>query len=154
VGTEYTTTYEVTKKRRTRTVLPEGDAIEHLYDPNHPEPRARGNLLQIRHLPKPGSSEPPLVTSFTYKTPYQQIGTITDPRGKVTEFFYDASHNLERIEFPSVPEGTPEQHFSVNALGQVESMTDENADEPPRVLRTSRGDAATRRAPERAPARG
>ena len=107
-------------------MLPEGNAIERTYDPNNPDPLARGNLLQIRRLPKPGSSELPLVTSFTYKTPFQQIGTITDPRGKVTEFFYDAANNLQRIQFPTVPEGTPQQLFSVNALGQVETMTDEN----------------------------
>jgi len=126
VGTLYPTTYQFTSEQRTRTVFPEGNAVERTYDPNNPNPLARGNLLQIKRLPKPGSSEPPLVTSFTYKTPFQQIGTVTDPRGKVTEFFYDAANNLQRIQFPTVPEGTPQQLFSVNALGQVETMTDEN----------------------------
>jgi len=126
VGSEYATTYEFTKKRRSRTVFPEGNALEYVYDANNVDPKKRGNLMQIRHVPKPGSSEPVLVTSFTYKTPFDQIGTITDPRGKVTEFFYDAAHDLERIQFPTVPEGTPQQLFDVNAYGQVESITDEN----------------------------
>jgi RHS repeat-associated protein len=125
-GTEYTTTYAYTDDLRTRTVYPEGNALELVYDLSNPNPLARSNLLEVRHLPKPGSSEPPLVTRYTYKTPFQQIGTIEDPLGNVTEYFYDASHNLERIEHPTVPEGSPIEYVAINALGQVTSYTDPN----------------------------
>ena len=72
------------------------------------------------------TAEPVISTKFTYKTPYQQIGTVEDPRGNVTEYFYDANHDLERIVRPTVPEGTPEEILTINAFGLVESRTDEN----------------------------
>jgi RHS repeat-associated protein len=126
VGTQYTTAYSYTQDQRTLTIFPEGNAVERTYDTSNTDPKARGNLLQMARLPKPGSSAAPLVTTFTYKTPYQQIGTITDPAGKVTQFFYDANSDLQSIQFPSVPEGSPQQTFTVNAFGQVSTMTDEN----------------------------
>ncbi len=126
LGTQYTTSYQYTNKLRTRTVFPEGNAIELVYDSANANVLARGNLLEVRRLPKPGSSVPPIVTRYTYKTPFQQIGTIEDPRGKLTEYFYDASDNLERIEYPPVPEGTPIELFATNAFGQRTSITDAN----------------------------
>jgi YD repeat-containing protein len=125
-GTQYTTTYQYTNELRTRTVFPEGNAIEMLYDIANANVLARGNLLEVRRLPKPGSSAPPIVMKYTYKTPFQQIGTIEDPRGKVTEYFYDASHNLERIQYPTVPEGFPAQLFTTSGFGQRSSVTDAN----------------------------
>jgi YD repeat-containing protein len=126
VGTEYTTTYQYTSELRTRTVLPEGNAVEVLYDSANSNVLARGNVLEVRRLSKPGSSAPSIVTKYTYKTPFQQIGTIEDPRGKVTEYFYDTSHNLERIQHPTVPEGFPAELFATNGFGQRATVTDAN----------------------------
>jgi YD repeat-containing protein len=126
VGIEYTTTYQYTNELRTRTILPEGNAMEVVYDSGNSNVLARGNVLEVRRLPKPGSSALPIVTTFTYKTPFQQIGTIVDPRGKVTEYFYDANHDLERIQYPTVPEGFPAELFTTNSFGQRTNVTDAN----------------------------
>ena len=102
-GTRYTTTYVYnSEKQGSRTVFPGGHAVERVYDTANANVLARGNLLTLRRVPAPGSTDPVLETRYTYKTPYQQIGTITDPRGNQTEFFYDATtHNLTRIELPA-----------------------------------------------------
>ena len=108
-GTRYTTrtTYS-SDKRRTRIVFPAGNAIERVFDSANKNVLARGNLLTLRRVPPTGSTDPVLETRFTYKTPYQQLGTITDPRGHVTEFFYDATtHNLLRIELPAAAPAAP-----------------------------------------------
>ena len=108
-GTRYTTrtTYS-SDKRRTRIVFPAGNAIERVFDSANKNVLARGNLLTLRQVPPTGSTDPVLETRFTYKTPYQQLGTITDPRGHVTEFFYDATtHNLLRIELPAAAPAAP-----------------------------------------------
>ena len=111
-GTRYTTTYAYSgQKRGTKTVFPAGNAIERVYDSSNANLLARGNLLALRRVPPTGSTDPVLETRFTYKTPYQQLGTVTDPRGNKTEFFYDATtHNLTRIELPAAAPssgGTP-----------------------------------------------
>lgn len=127
VGTQYTINYGYdAQKRRSGTIFPEGNGVLRLYDSNNPDPKARGNLLEVRRFPKPASAEPDIVTKFTYKTPFYQIGTVEDPRGNITEFFYDANNNLERIQYPIVPEGTPEDLISINGLGQLVTRTDAN----------------------------
>ena len=102
-GARYTTRYEYNSgKQGSRTVFPGGHAIEQVYDIANENVLARGNLLTLRRVPAPGSTDPVLETRYTYKPPYQQVGTITDPRGNKTEFFYDATtHNLTRIELPA-----------------------------------------------------
>ena len=107
-GTRYTTSYTYSaQKKRTGTVSAEGNSLQRVYDSANTNVLARGNLLVLRQRPKAGSTDPVLETRYTYKTPYQQLGTITDPRGHVTEFFYDAtSHNLVRIELPAAAAAT------------------------------------------------
>jgi RHS repeat-associated protein len=125
-GTQYTTSFQYANNLRSRTVYPEGNAVEFVYDSANSNVLARGNLLEVRRLPKPGSSALPLVTKYTYKTPFQQIGTIEDPRGKLTEYFYDGNHDLERIQYPTVPEGFPAELFTTNGFGQRTTATDAN----------------------------
>ena len=152
-GTRYTTRYEYnSEKQGSRTVFPGGHAIEQVYDIANANVLARGNLLTLRRVPVPGSTDPVLETRYTYKTPYQQVGTITDPRGNKTEFFYDATtHNLTHIELPAATQtggGTPAPtptppsgqadgnaapapprptiRFQIDAHGQLTQWTDPN----------------------------
>jgi len=128
-ATEYTTSYAYDSLgRRTQITFPEGDSIEWVYPANPPNPLERGNLQEIRRHPKtPG--EPVLTTQVLYKTQFNQIGTITDPKNQVTEYFYDetkAGAPLEKIVFPTVPEGTPETVFIVNNSGLITDIEDPN----------------------------
>ena len=127
-GTRYTTSYTYSaQSQRTKTVSPGGNAIERVYDSANTNVLARGNLLTLRQLPKAGSTDPVLETRYTYKTPYQQPGTIIDPRGNVTEFFYDAtSHNLVRIELPAAAAataGTPPTPAGASGAATAASTT-------------------------------
>jgi len=110
---------------RTRTVFPEGNASS-TSTMRTTRPRARGNLLQVERL-----AQARIERAAARDDVHVQDSLPADrhrhrPARKVTEFFYDAANNLQRIQFPTVPEGTPQQLFSVNGLGQVETMTDEN----------------------------
>ena len=108
-GTRYTSSYTYgAHKQRTGILGPGGNSLKRVYDSANKNVLARGNLLELQRVPVTGSTAPVLKTRFTYKTPYQQLGTITGPRGHVTEFFYDAtSHNLVRIELPAAATTTP-----------------------------------------------
>ena len=117
---------------QTQVTLPRGNKIVYAYDDTNLNPLAKGNLLEIRKKPIPGSTDPDLVTTFTYEPNYQFVKTITDPRGNVTTYTYDYElgepnkGNLRKITYPSVDGQTIETTFTYNAFGQVEMVTDPN----------------------------
>ena len=134
----YITTYAYNADgERIQTVLPRGNSIEWTYDSANPDPKSRGNLLELRRKPLPGSTEPDLVTSFTYETQFNQIKTLTDPRGNVTTYTYDyeldpgdpdygEAGNLVKITYPTVDNITPTVRFTYTSFGQLETITDPN----------------------------
>jgi RHS repeat-associated protein len=77
--------------RLTRTTAPEGNYTQLSYD-------ARGNVTETRHVAKPGSSLPDIVTSASYDASCanpvtcNRPNSVTDARGNVTDFTYDATH--------------------------------------------------------------
>ena len=149
IGTRYTSSYTYgAHKQRTGILGPGGNSLKRVYDSANKNVLARGNLLRLQRVPAEGSTDPTLETRFTYKTPYQQLGTITDPRGHVTEFFYDATtHNLVRIELPAAattppppagasggaaaaasttPAARPTVRFQIDSHGQLTQKTNPN----------------------------
>ena len=127
----YVTQYEYdTNGDRTRILFPRGNAIEMTYD-------TKGNLLEIRRkkigvakgVPDPSD----LVTAFTYEPNYNFLKTLTDPKSNVTTYTYDyelgepSKGNLRKITFPTVNSVTPQTVFTYTAQGQVETVTDPNA---------------------------
>jgi hypothetical protein len=69
--------------------FPEGNKIEYSYD-------GYGSVLETRAKPKPGSSEPDLVTTYTYDCSSllscRKPNSITDPEGNVTNITYSSDH--------------------------------------------------------------
>jgi RHS repeat-associated protein len=78
-----------------------------------------------------------IVTNMTYETMFNQVKTITDPKGNVTTFTYDhelapadpkyaEKGNVIFIDFPTVAAGVPTTEFTYNAFGQVTEVKDPN----------------------------
>jgi YD repeat-containing protein len=66
----------------TRRINPEGGSVENTYDTANPDRFQRGNLLQVRRLPGPrGGDQTNRVTTYTYEPLFNQVRTITEPRG-------------------------------------------------------------------------
>jgi RHS repeat-associated protein len=132
----YTTSYEYNSNmEKTRIIYPRGNSVEYTYDEANEDPKAKGNLLEIRRKPLPGSSGvDDIVTTYTYESQFNLIKTITDPRGNVTTYTYDyedsayvtENGNLMKITYPSVGGQTIETNFTYNAYGKAETVTDPN----------------------------
>ena len=117
---DYTATYEYNVHReRTRITYPKGNSIEYTYD-------TIGNITQIRRIPPEGSTEGPIITSFTYEPNLSFIKTITDPRGNTTTYDYDTKGNLLTITYPTTGAVTPQTNFTYNEYGHVDMATDPN----------------------------
>lgn len=72
--------------QQTVEVLPEGNRIEYTYDLAGAR-AAQRNLLEVRRIADidRGGGEA-LVTTYTYEPVFNQISTVTDPRGRATTF--------------------------------------------------------------------
>ena len=104
--------------RLTRTVLPEGNSLEYLYDANH-------NVRQITANPKPGSSLAPIVRSFVYDQTWNKPTSATDALGRTTDYVLDpANGNLKEVRGPAVGGLRPTTLYSYRSDGQVETVTD------------------------------
>ncbi|CAN7585600.1 DUF6531 domain-containing protein [Pararhizobium sp. LjRoot238] len=81
---------------------PAGNSAEWVYDEANNDPRARGNLLEVRQLPALGSGENagPLVTRSTYEPMFQQLSSRTDARGNTTQYEYDSRGNVTARVYP------------------------------------------------------
>jgi YD repeat-containing protein len=71
------------QQRVIKRTLPEGNYFEYGYDDHH-------NPVTITEHPKPGSTESPLVTQFTYDPVFSKVLTQTDSKG-ITPVFYPFS---------------------------------------------------------------
>ncbi|MGA1823422.1 MAG: RHS repeat domain-containing protein [bacterium] len=120
----YVTFYEYNDNMdRTKIIHPEGNQTSFTYDD-------KSNLLEIRKINPSGDD---IVTSFTYEPQFNLIKTKTDPRGNVTTYTYDhelepddpdygQNGNLIKITHPTAEDQTPEEKYTYNNYGQVESI--------------------------------
>ncbi|MCB9748012.1 MAG: RHS repeat protein [Candidatus Omnitrophica bacterium] len=121
--------------------LPRGNGVKFVYDENNLDPRARGNLLEIRrktNMIAEDDNAADIVTQLSYEPQFNQVKTITDPKGHVTTHIYDyelnttdpdygTAGNLVMIEQPPVTGlGTAMSMFSYNSEGQIIQTTDPN----------------------------
>jgi len=72
-------------------IFPERNRIEYTYDEGNPDRHQQGNLLrETRFLdPARGGDQAALITTYTYEPRFNQIKTMTDPRGNRTTFTFD-----------------------------------------------------------------
>lgn len=96
----------------TEVRFPRGNAIRYRYDEANADPRARGDLLEIRRVPAGGGAE--LARTYTYHPAFHLVASMTDEDGFATTYRYDGSGNLEEI---ARPEGIVEK-FGYNQSGQ------------------------------------
>lgn len=95
----YVTVYEHNANLElTRIMYPAGNGVESIYDIENPDPVGRGNLLEIRKLPRlVESPQPPvvtpstgtqaaIVTRHTYDTLFNRVKTTVSPRGNDPTF--------------------------------------------------------------------
>ncbi len=68
--------------------LPEGDTVEYTYDETSPDRLQHGNLLSVVHFSDPDrpADQRQLTTTYTYEPSFNQVKTITDPRGNDDTF--------------------------------------------------------------------
>jgi RHS repeat-associated protein len=137
----YVTTYTYdSNSLKTSETFPRGNGIKYVYDSANPDFRAQGNLLQIRRkadMAVADNDTNDIVTNMTYETMFNQVKTITDPKGNVTTFTYDhelapadpkyaEQGNVIFIDFPTVAAGVPTTEFAYNAFGQVTEIKNPN----------------------------
>ncbi len=123
----------------TSMTMPRNNGVLYTYDSNNANPRARGNILQVRR--KSSMDQPDdindLITNTTYESSFNFPKTITDPLGNAYTYTYDyellpadpdygTNGNLVKIEQPAISASTPEISLSYNANGQVTKITDPN----------------------------
>jgi len=93
--------------RLTRTIHPEGNRVDYVYDdsPCSTQMHCSHNIKTITRVAKPGSLPGPLVTSFTYEPNFNKVASHTDPRGKVTSYTYNSHGNPHQIVYPADASG-------------------------------------------------
>jgi RHS repeat-associated protein len=80
----YDTTYAYDRDYRPlQVVLPQGNSIRYVYDTANPDRFQQGNLLSLTRLPDAarGGDQAAITTTFTYEPVFNQVLTMTDPRG-------------------------------------------------------------------------
>jgi RHS repeat-associated protein len=69
--------------RLIQEILPQGNSIQNTYDSGNPDRFQQGNLLSETNSPDSarGGDQSAITTTFTYEPVYNQVRTITEPRG-------------------------------------------------------------------------
>ncbi|HCI45358.1 MAG TPA: hypothetical protein DE315_07520 [Candidatus Omnitrophica bacterium] len=125
---------------KTSETFPRGNGAKYVYDSANPNPRSRGNLLQLRRKTDMAAADNTIndiVTVMTYEPLFNQINTIIDPKGNATAYTYDHELNVGHpkhgtkgdlifIDQPAVAAGTPVTELAYNSFGQVTESIDPN----------------------------
>ncbi len=77
----------------TKVTYPRGNLVEFVFNSN-------GSVVTQKR--KTDASDTGLVTLFTHTTDFNQVSTITDPEGRVTDNDFDSSGNLTKVTMPTV----------------------------------------------------
>ncbi len=74
--------------QRLKTVFPEGNSVSYLYDDQNPDRQQQGNLLTVTRTPDAdrGGDQGTIRVAMTYEPIYNQLRTITSPRGLDTSY--------------------------------------------------------------------
>jgi YD repeat-containing protein len=118
-----------------REIRPEGNSTEFVYD----SAGARGqqkNLVEKRRVAGPRGGGEDLVTTFTYEPLFNQLASITDPRGNATAFVpplgvASADRYTTRWTFDYQEGSAPVAEadtFGVDITGIPRGLGDQNAD--------------------------
>jgi YD repeat-containing protein len=110
--------------RLSSTTFPEGNNLASTYATTV-NPWAH-NIAAIRRNPKPGSPLSATTTSFTYNATWNKVASVTDPRGLVSTFLYDAKGNTIQAvaDVGSAPHVNATSTFTYDASGRVLTATD------------------------------
>ncbi len=137
----YITSYTYNSERQLETVTyPEGNGVKYVYDITNTDRRARGNVLQVRQkadMALADNNTNDIVTDFIYESNFNQVRTITDPKGNTYTYTFDydlptsdpkygAAGNVVKLEQPTVNSQTPTTHFTYNAYGQITETQNPN----------------------------
>ncbi len=119
------------RDRVTERTFPEGNKVQLVYDD------ATQQVKQITQIPKStayySTVLPNIVVSATYDAACAKIKTVTDARGKVTTWNYNATTcTLTNVQQPQVPNPelggsplqTPTTAYLYNGFGQLTQVTD------------------------------
>ncbi len=118
LGNETSFSYDG-QDRLVKTILPETNGTEFDYDQHH-------NCIRKTVNPKTGTGETPIIDQFAYDLNFNHKTSTTDALGNTTSFTYDGNGNLLRVEGTAVDGSTPYVDFTVNARGQVLTITGPN----------------------------
>jgi|GEM_PF-273034 len=110
-------TYDGLNRLVNRT-MPEGNQVRYSYDAN-------SNVLSTVWLPKPSSSLPNKVNTYTYDATWAKVHTMTDALNQTTTCSYDIQGNLASVVLPSVGGLNPTTSYtSYNSRGQLLTAND------------------------------
>ena len=84
-----------------------------------------GNTLSVTQVVGEVGGSDDIVTNYTY-TSQNQIDTMTDPLGRVTNYDYDGNGNLTQITFAVGTSDEAVQQFEYDAAGNQTASVDEN----------------------------
>ncbi len=93
--------------RLVKTVLPEGGQTLYEYDDAScaAQQRCTHNVKTLQQKPKPGSSDPVLVSSYTYEGNFNKVASATDPKLKTTSYTYTPQGDLSTVTTPADAQG-------------------------------------------------
>ncbi|WP_445371982.1 RHS repeat-associated core domain-containing protein [Methylomonas sp. HW2-6] len=92
LGKVVTNTYDG-QERLTKSVLPEGNYVTYTYDDATcaaADKRCTHNVKTETRVAKAGSGLANLLTSYSYESAFNNLASVTDPKGKVTSYTYTA----------------------------------------------------------------
>lgn len=121
-------------------VNPSGECTDWIFDEHNEDINAQGNLLRVTRSSAPDvkTDQDRLVTEYRYEPLYQQVVSMTDPRGQTLRCEYDDRGNLTTKVFPPVTIidlghnrrrsdiGHLVESFQYNQTGQLTHFVDSN----------------------------
>jgi YD repeat-containing protein len=104
---------------------PQGNAVQYVYDSSNPNPLARGNLLSETELPDAarGGDQAAITTTYTYEPIYNQVHTITQPRGNDPGYVPQNGGASSASRYTTTYTFDYQEGTNFAGLGQVVGMT-------------------------------